>query len=152
MSGSGVAITMKILAQRVGGSGHAGCHLREDFEAGHIPRCWDGHPLRAATLNLVLQVGAVFRTPIAGSATKQYVAANGETYYLQAIRLRVFDTRADDTSGWLPGLIHRNRPHPLEFDNVIEVIAPNLESRLREGKKEWFELDGPFESVQAVPG
>lgn len=139
---------MVVLAQRVGGSGHAGQHLHGDFIDGHIPNSWEGHQLKQATLNLVLQVGVFFSTPKDGRATKQYEASNGETYYLQAIRLSVFDPETQKASDWVPGLIHRNRPHPPEFDNVIEIIAPDLGRLLRSGKKEWFKLDGPFESMQ----
>src|SRR5262245_21918675 len=124
---------MKVYAQRVGGSGHASDHLHEHFESGHISSCWDGHCLKAATLNLVLEVGAFFRTPIAGGATKQYVATNGETYYLQEIQLRVINAPTDNTSRWLLGSIHRNHPHPPKFDNLIEVIAPDLGSQLKVG-------------------
>lgn len=140
--------TMIVLAQRIGGSGHAGQHLHRDFTEGHIPNSWEGHQLKRATLNLVLQVGALFRTPKDGQATKQYVSSNGEMYFLQAIHLSVFDPRTPTASDWVPGLIHRNRPHPPEFDNVIEVIAPDLEPLLKLGKKDWFKLAGPFESIQ----
>ena len=137
---------VKILAQRVGGSGHAGAHLRLDFEDGHIPPSLEGHALRQATVNLVLQVGYRFRTPKDGTATKQYVSRNGETYYLQAIRLSALDKEKRHQE-WVPGLIHRNRPHPPEFDNVVEVIAPDLARFLCPGLKDWFELEGPFDPV-----
>jgi hypothetical protein len=100
-----------------------------------------------ATVNLVLQAGYVFRTPTKGGATKQYVSRNDETYYLQAIQLSVIDVRTRQPQNWVPGLIHRNRPHPPEFDNLIEVIAPDLSPLLHSGLKEWFALEGPFEAV-----
>jgi hypothetical protein len=138
---------MIVLAQRVGGSGHAGKNLEDHFKAGHIPRTWEDAPLVTASLNFVLEVGKLFRTPSDGLATSQYVTKD-ETYYLQAIRLRRLDPRTRESkSDWLHGLIHRNRPHPKEFDNVIEVIAPDVSSYLHEGKKEWFQLDGPFEAI-----
>jgi hypothetical protein len=140
---------VKILAQRVGGSGHAGDHLHLDFQDGYIPLSLEGHQLKQATLNLVLQAGYVFRTPVRGGAMKEYVSRNRETYYLQAIRLSVIDgdSRQARNPVPLPGLIHRNRPHPLEFENVIEVIAPDLSKFLQCGLKEWFTLEGSFEKV-----
>jgi hypothetical protein len=140
---------MNILAQRVGGSGHAGKHLPDDFADGHIPQAWDGHNLQKKSLNLILQAGYVFRTPTAGGATKEYVSRNGETYYLQAILLSVINTRTRESRCCVTGLIHRNRPHPQEFDNVIEVIAPDLSAWLQPGLKEWFELQGPFEPMSS---
>jgi hypothetical protein len=136
---------MKVFAQRIGGSGHAGRHLAQDFADGHIPESWEGHRLRQATLNLVLQAGYVFRTPTSGGATKEHVARNGETYYLHAILLSVLDARTRQARNRAPGLIHRNRPHPPEFDHVIEVIAPDICEFLGPGLKEWFEIEGPFE-------
>lgn len=139
---------IRILAQRIGGSGHACKHLHTDFDKGYIPRLWEGHVLREASLNLVLQAGYVFRTPIDGEATKQYVnESNGETYYLQAIQLFVLHPNTREPKHSAPGLIHRNRPHPREFDNVIEVIAPDLAQFLQDGLKEWFALEGSFEAV-----
>ncbi len=137
----------KVLAQRVGGSGHAAANLHVDFADGHIPTSWAGHALRQATVNLVLQAGYIFRTPTGGAATKQYVSRNGETYYLQAILLSVIDPNTRRRLNRFPGLIHRNRPHPPEFDNVIEVIAPDLSTLLQSGLKEWFVLEGPFEAM-----
>jgi hypothetical protein len=100
-----------------------------------------------ASLNFVLEVGRLFRTPRDGNATRQYVI-NNETYYLQAIRLQLLNPRTRESkSDWIPGLIHRNRPHPEAFDNVIKVIAPDASPFLHKGKKEWFQLDGPFEAV-----
>jgi hypothetical protein len=140
---------VRVLAQRVGGSGHAGSHLHLDFEDGCVPLSLEGYELKQATLNLVLQAGYVFKTPTRGGATKEYISRNGETYYLQAIRLSVIDgsSRQPRNPTPLPGLIHRNRPHPLEFDNVIEVIAPDLSAFLQSGLKEWFTLEGAFEKL-----
>jgi hypothetical protein len=115
-------------------------HLHKDFNG--IPGEIEGHRLhRGGSLNLVLQVGAYFRTPVDGGATRSYETPR-TTYYLQEIKLRVMRPHASD---WVPGYIHRNREHPSEFDNLIEVIAPDLGNWLTRGLKEWFELDGPFE-------
>jgi hypothetical protein len=139
---------MEILAQRVGGSGHAARNLHVDFEDRHIPNRINSHVLRRATLNLVLQAGYVFRTPASARDAKQYVSRNGETYYLQGVQLSVIDPCSRQARNVVPGLIHRNRPHPREFDNVIEVIAPDLSDYLQPGLKEWFAIEGPFEEVR----
>jgi hypothetical protein len=119
---------LTVLGQRIGGSGHASMHLCSDFEDGHIPFSWKGQVLKRATLNLVLQAGYVFRTPKSGGATNVYISRNRETYYLQAIQLSVIDgnSKQPRNPDPFPGLIHRNDPHPSEFDNVIEVIAPDI--------------------------
>jgi hypothetical protein len=111
----------------------------------------DGQALcEEGALNLVREAGYVFRTPKDGTATKQYVGRNGETYYLQAILLSLIDAKTRRPLNQVPALIHRHNPHPPEFDNVIEVIAPNLRPFLGDDRKEWFALEGPFDAVQTV--
>lgn len=143
---------MRILAQRVGGSGHAARNLHVDFDDRHIPPSINGHVLKRATLNLVLQAGYVFRTPTTACGANQYVSRNAETYYLQRVELSAIDPISRQALVVVPGLIHRNGPHPRAFDNVIEVIAPDLSQYLQPGLKEWFAIEGPFEEASAESG
>ena len=135
---------MQILGLRVGGSGHIGKNFEKYFEAGAIPSALEGQTLRRETLNLVLEARRTFATPTEESATFTFLGEGGERYYLQKITLRLITTQRHPVSGNIPGLILRNQSHPSEFDNIVELFAPDISSYLRASKKEWFQLEGPF--------
>lgn len=104
------------------------------MEAGDIPRSLDGARMHPGSINLVLEVGASFLTP---QRTPDYMF-QGESYFLEQVRLRL-----RQENDWLPGLVWRNRPHPEEFNNLVEVITCKIEA-LSEGTKQHFEIEGGF--------
>lgn len=136
---------MLVLGLRIGGSGQAAANLRMEFDAGHIPQKRDGFSLYPGSINLVLGVGCFFQAPGEEPTTHHY-RSHGETYFLQSIRLCPYDPKTDQEGEWFPGFIGRNRAHPPEFDNIVEIIAPEI-PELRQGTKQWFKLDGPFKRV-----